>query len=121
MNLNSPTPLIDPRNAVVTKSMVADMIAATFYFTAEDGVLGQSEMGTKPASRFNLDQVTICTVVLKNGTRVVGANYGPASRELFDTEKGREKALEDAMRQVYQMANFQLREQLHQQRETLPY
>lgn len=87
-------------------------IRSEFYFTAKDGVPGESELGTTPASWTNLDQVTFCVLVLDNGTRVVGVNYGAVSRENFDPIKAREYARGNAVQQLWPLLGFRLRDWL---------
>lgn len=96
----------------VTPADIAGEIAAEFYFTAADGVLGQSEMGTRPAAWTNLDQVTICTLVLRNGAKVLGVNYGAIDRAQHDAGKGREAARDAAVEKVWELLGFRLRDKL---------
>ncbi|GEM_PF-3663832 len=99
----------------VTPADVAAAIAAEFYFTAADGVLGQSEMGTRPATWTNLDQVTICVLVLRNGAKVLGVNYGAIDRARHDATMGREEARKMAVEKVWELLGFRLRDKLHAQ------
>ena len=96
----------------VTPADVEAEIAAEFYFTAADGVLGQSEMGTRPAAWTNLDQVTICTLVLRNGAKVLGVNYGAIDRTQHDAGKGREAARAEAVEKIWELLGFRLRDEL---------
>lgn len=96
----------------VTPADIENEIAAEFYFTAADGVLGQSEMGTRPAAWTNLDQVTICTLVLRNGAKVLGVNYGAIDRAEHDAGKGREAARAAAVDKVWELLGFRLRDKL---------
>ena len=96
----------------VTPADINAEIAAEFYFTAADGVLGQSEMGTRPAAWTNLDQVTICTLVLRNGAKVLGVNYGAIDRAQHDAGKGREAARVEAVEKIWELLGFRLRDEL---------
>lgn len=87
-------------------------IRSEFYFTAEQGVLGESELGTRPASWTNLDQVTICVLILTNGTKIVGVNEGPVSRENFKADLGRQYARQKAVDQIWPLLGFRLRDEL---------
>jgi hypothetical protein len=98
--------------ARVTPFEVEAHIRGEFYFTAEQGVLGESEMGTCPASWANLDQVTICVLILTNGTKIVGVNEGPVSRENFKADLGRQYARQKAVDQIWPLLGFRLRDQL---------
>lgn len=96
----------------VTPFEVEAQIRSEFYFTAADGVLGESEMGTRPAAWTNLDQVTFCVMVLTNGAKIVGVNEGPVSRENFDPEIGRRYARAKAVDQIWPLLGFRLRDEL---------
>ena len=96
----------------VTPFEVEAHIRSEFYFTAEQGVLGESELGTRPASCTNLDQVTICVLILTNGTKIVGVNEGPVSRENFKADLGRQYARQKAVDQIWPLLGFRLRDEL---------
>lgn len=96
----------------VTPADVDAAIASEFYFTAADGVLGESEMGTRPAAWTNLDQVTICVLVLCNGAKVLGVNYGAIDRAQHDAAMGREEARKAAVEKVWELLGFRLRDKL---------
>lgn len=96
----------------VTPFEVEAHIRSEFYFTAEQGVLGESELGTRPASWTNLDQVTICVLILTNGTKIVGVNEGPVSRENFKADLGRQYARQKAVDQIWPLLGFRLRDEL---------
>jgi hypothetical protein len=83
-------------------------ITAEHYFTAGQAVaaLGQP---TNPDSP--LDLLTICILVMTNGFTVIGKS-APASPENFDAEKGRLFAYEDAIRQLWPLEGYALRERL---------
>ena len=96
----------------VTPFDIEAQVSSEFYFTAADGVLGESEMGTRPAAWTNLDQVTICVLVLRNGTKIVGVNEGPVSRDNFNADIGRRYARQKAVDQVWPMLGYELRTKL---------
>lgn len=56
--------------------------------------------------------LTICLVVLKNGFTVVGKS-APASLENFNAELGQKFAYEDALRLLWPLMGFALRDRLH--------
>lgn len=87
-------------------------IRSEFYFTAADGVLGESAMGTKPAFGTGLHRTTFCVLVLDNGARIVGVNHGPVVATNHDPLLGRKYAREDALRQVWELLGFRLRDHL---------
>lgn len=90
---------------------LADMegkIARQLYFTAgeaESAIYG-TEQSDNP-----LDILTICILVMKNGFTIIGKS-APASPENFDPEKGRRFAYEDAIKQLWPMEGYALRERL---------
>ena len=61
--------------------------------------------------------MTIAVVKLQNGFIVLGKS-APASPANFNPELGAKFAYEDAVRQVWQLEGYLLREQLHQQEST---
>lgn len=55
--------------------------------------------------------LSICLLVMKNGFTVVGKS-APASAANFDAEYGRQLAYEDAIKQLWPLMGFALRERL---------
>lgn len=87
-------------------------IASEFYFTATDGVLGASELGTKPAGREKaLDLLTFCVLVLRNGFTVTGES-ACASPENFNAELGQKIARQNAVQKVWPLMGYELRSKL---------
>ena len=56
--------------------------------------------------------LTICIIVLDNGFCVVGKS-APASPKNFDAVLGQKLAYDDAVRQIWPLLGFDLRERLH--------
>lgn len=56
--------------------------------------------------------MSMCVLVMKNGFIVIGKS-APASAENFNPELGRKLAYEDAIRQLWPMMGFALRDTLH--------
>lgn len=81
-------------------------IASENYFTAGEAAeaLGQPTSGP-------LDLLTLCLLTTKSGFTIVGKS-APASPENFDPLKGRSFAREDAIRQLWPLMGFALRERL---------
>lgn len=87
-------------------------IAASYFFTGEQAV------GNVPIpAGANLGILTICLLVLANGFTILGKS-APAAPENFDAKLGQKLAYEDAVRQVWPLMGYELRERLH--RATLP-
>lgn len=55
--------------------------------------------------------LTICILVMENGFTVIGKS-APASPENFDEEKGRTFAYDDAIKQLWPLEGYALRERL---------
>lgn len=81
-------------------------IAGENWFTAGDAAaaLGQ------PAHD-SMSLLTLCIITMRNGFVVIGKS-APASPENFDAEKGRVFAREDAIRQLWPLMGFALRDRL---------
>ena len=96
----------------VTPADIEANIASEFYFTATEGVLGASEMGTVPAGRAKgLDLLTFCVLVLRNGFTVTGES-ACASPENFDAELGRKIARQNAVQKMWPLMGYALKERL---------
>ncbi len=93
---------------------LADMenkIAEEHYFTA-GSALSALNFGADYAQAIDpLSRLTICILVMKNGFTVVGKS-APASPENFDAEKGKRFAYEDAIKQLWPLEGYALRERL---------
>ena len=102
----------------VTPADIEAEIASEFYFTAADGVRGESEMGTSPAGRAkSLELLTFCVLVLRNVFTVTGES-ACASPENFNAEIGRRIARENAINKVWPLLGFRLRDKLAEGRHT---
>jgi len=58
------------------------------------------------------DTVTICLMVLQNGTKIIGVNHGPVDPSGFSADDGRAYARQDAIRQIWPLLGFELRNKL---------
>lgn len=96
----------------VTLADIEARIASEFYFTAGEGVLGASDLGTRPAGRADsLNRLTFCVLVLRNGFTVTGES-ACVSPENFDAEIGRKIARQHAVDKVWTLEGYVLRERL---------
>lgn len=103
--------------ATAPRVSLADMetkISGEYYFSALDGVDGYyrggpEAQGCRHARELKL--LTICVLVMSNGYTVIGKS-APASPENFDAEKGRRFAYEDAIKQLWPLEGYALRERL---------
>lgn len=93
----------------ITPTDIGANIASEFYFTATEGVLGSSEMGTIPAGRArSLDLLTFCVLVLRNGFTVTGES-ACASPDNFDPEIGRKIARQNAVAKIWPLMGYELK------------
>jgi len=79
-------------------------IAGVFYTTAADACPGA------PVSK-NMALLTMCIIEMANGFIVVGKS-APASPENFNADLGKKFAYEDAIRQLWPLMGFALRDRL---------
>jgi len=100
--------------AVATKPRVSlesmkAKVRVHFTFTADKAV-GEDVAALAP----ELSILTICIVVMENGYTVIGKS-APASPENFNAELGAKFAYEDAIRQLWPLEGYALREKLSAQ------
>lgn len=107
----------EPRT--VTREQIEAEIASEHCFTAAEGIVGHMAMhGDQPSyGDLKLDDgplgfLTICVLVLKNGAKVVGLNYGAIDPTVHSAELGRESARDEAREKVRDYLGFRLRDQI---------
>jgi hypothetical protein len=68
---------------------------------------------SRPNSRsgIELKLLSVCMLVMRNGFTVIGTS-APASPENFNAELGRKLAYENAIRQLWPLMGFALRDKL---------
>lgn len=90
-------------------------IGMRFDTTADEAVrhaVGHSKQDFEvPRAIAQLQLMSICILVMKNGFTVVGTS-APASPENYDRELGRKFAYENAVRQLWPLMGFALRDKL---------
>jgi Phage protein (N4 Gp49/phage Sf6 gene 66) family len=91
---------------------IESAIAEQYYFTAAEALNGLDGVPARSHDD-QLDTLTICLVVLKNGWTQIG-KAAPASKENFDPALGRKLAYEDAIRHLWPLMGFNLRQKLHE-------
>lgn len=89
----------------VTPKDIEANIVGEFFFTADKALEGCPQFES-----FKL--LTFCVLVLKNGYTVHGTS-ACASPENFNAELGRRIARENAVREMWPLMGYALREQLH--------
>jgi hypothetical protein len=93
--------------AVAPRVSLADIegaIAQRYHFTASEAL---PSAGGLP----ELDILSMCVLVMRNGFMVVGKS-APASRENFNADLGKKFAYEDCIRQLWPLMGFLLRDRL---------
>lgn len=100
--------------ARITPDHIEDVIASEHYFTAGDGIRGESgdtrTMKSMGASN-SLEQLTFCVLVLKNGFTVTGES-ACASPENFDAEIGRKIARQNAFNKIWMLEGYLLKQKI---------
>jgi len=91
----------------ITPQDIEDNIASTFYFTAQNGVVGANSALNGPLVH-SLYLLTFCVLVLRNGFTVTGES-ACASPENFDPEIGRKIARQNAAAKIWPLMGYQLR------------
>ena len=92
----------------ITPADIADNIASVHYFTAQDGKRGASEIGAAIAIYPELQLLTFCVIVMRNGFTVTGESACADPRN-FDEELGREIAADNARQKIWALEGYLLR------------
>lgn len=98
----------------VTPAAIQANIVSEHYFTAADGVTGEylRRVGANSAPVKELETLTFCVLVLRNGFTVVGKS-APASPENFDPQIGRDIAKANAMNEIWPLMGYELKSRIH--------
>lgn len=95
----------------VTPADIEAEIASEFYFTATQALVGETRGPEWQATPRELDLLTFCVIVLRNGFTVTGES-ACASPENFDAEIGRKIARQNAVNKIWPLLGFRLRDRL---------
>jgi hypothetical protein len=95
----------------VTPVDIKANIASEHYFTATEAMFGRTRGPEWQASPKELDLLTFCVLVLRNGFTVTGES-ACASPENFDAEIGRKIARENAVQKIWPLMGYALKERL---------
>lgn len=102
----------------VTADDLEAAIDSEWFFTADQGCDGAAAAGVPYSqqppigAQSPLRLLTICVLVLRNGFTVTGTS-ACASADNFDAEIGKRVARQDALRQLWPLLGFRLRDRLH--------
>lgn len=96
----------------VTPEHVDACIVSAHYFTAEDGVVGETNgRGGFLEIPDPLSLLTFCVLVLRNGFTVTGES-ACASPENFDPSIGRKIAYDNARNKIWMLEGYLLKERI---------
>lgn len=95
----------------ITPADIEANIASEHYFTAQDGKLGEAHRGDTVAVFPELQLLTFCVLVLRNGFTVTGES-ACASPENFNAEIGRKVARDNAVQKILPLMGYELRSKL---------
>lgn len=104
-------------NAVAPRVSLSDIesaIAYRFDINAAETVGALSGHVVEPSGKSSMDALSllsVCFLVMRNGFTIIGKS-APASPENFNAELGKKLAYEDAVRQIWPLMGFALRDRL---------
>ncbi|GAB0890429.1 Gp49 family protein [Escherichia coli] len=102
----------------ITPQHIQSLISGEYYFTAEDGVQQamhkQDELTKLVGPHREIEFLTFCVLVLKNGFTVTGES-ACASPENFDAEIGRKIARQNAVNKIWMLEGYLLKQKLSEQ------
>lgn len=105
--------------ATVTKESILAKIKSTYYFNGADAAkTAFADPSAIPAEDLaNLGLVTHCVIILENGFKVEGVSacVDPA---MYDEQKGRDYAFENAFNKIWEVEGYLLRQALWEKAET---
>lgn len=96
----------------ITHADIEAEITSEHYFTAYDGAKYGRVIRSEPFDSGSLKLLTFCVFVLRNGAKIVGVNYGAIDPAQHNAERGRQDARADALRQLWPLLGFRLRDKL---------
>lgn len=100
----------------ITPGDLQGNIAGEYYFTAQDAVQAtlhkQDELTRMTGAHGELQLLTFCVLVLKNGFTVTGES-ACASPENFDEGIGRKIARQNAEQKIWPLMGYELKQRLH--------
>ena len=95
----------------VTLADIEANIASEHYFTAAQALVGETRGPEWQATPKELDLLTFCVLVMRNGFTVTGES-ACVSPENFDAELGRKIARQHAVAKVWPLLGYALRQKL---------
>ena len=100
----------------VTLDQLNARVGAEYFFTAAEAIEGSAQVRGAPQPPLvpALRIMTICVIVTTSGFVVVGKS-APADPANFDEAYGRRLAREEAVKQLWPLEGYLLREKLYQE------
>lgn len=98
----------------ITPADIEANIASEHYFTATEALVGQTRGPEWQATPKELDLLTFCVLVLRNGFTVTGES-ACASPENFDAEIGRKIARSNAVQKIWPLMGYELKINLNKE------
>lgn len=95
---------------IFTAAASKEEVGALHAYHGTIETLGDPDLLSKTDAA--LARLTFCVLVLRNGAKVVGINYGAIDPAEHDAEKGRALARLDAVGKVWELEGYALRERL---------
>lgn len=100
----------------ITPADLKDNIVGEYYFTAQEAVQAtlhkQDELTRMTGAHGELQLLSFCVLVLKNGFTVTGES-ACASPENFDEDIGRKIARQNAEQKIWPLMGYELKQRLH--------
>jgi hypothetical protein len=96
----------------ITPDSIEANIASEHYFTASQALVGETRGPEWQATPKELDLLTFCVLVLRNGFTVTGES-ACASPENFDAEIGRKVARANAVQKIWPLMGYELKTKLN--------
>ncbi len=102
----------------LTPNDIEAAIVSEHYFTAGDGCAGAAALNAQEGDLIvppeQLDLLTFCVIILKNGFTVTGES-ACVSPENFDPEIGRKVARKNAIEKIWPLEGYLLKQKLSEQ------
>lgn len=100
----------------ITESVKSEALTASDRESEANAVaprvsLAEMEAKIRFVNYYNHDLLTMCVLTMKNGFHVVGES-APASRNNYRAELGRKFSYENAIRQLWKLEGYSLRDRL---------
>lgn len=106
----------------LTPQDIEDEIISEHYFDAYDARQGSISSGNYQGRErplpdekdlAPLKQLTFCVLILKNGAKVVGINYGSIDPARHKSDMGVIEARKDAVNKVWELMGYELKGKIH--------